>query len=49
MSNRDIGARLFLSPRTVGFHLSNVFGKLGIAARGELRGMQLRDRGQVDR
>jgi DNA-binding CsgD family transcriptional regulator len=40
-SNRDIGAQLFLSPRTVGFHLSNVFGKLGIAARGELRGMEL--------
>jgi DNA-binding CsgD family transcriptional regulator len=30
-----------LSPRTVGFHLSNVFGKLGIASRGELRGMRL--------
>jgi DNA-binding CsgD family transcriptional regulator len=42
-SNRDIGAQLFLSPRTVGFHLSNVFGKLGIAARGELRGMELEE------
>jgi DNA-binding CsgD family transcriptional regulator len=41
MSNREIAGKLFLSPRTVGFHLSNVFGKLGIAARGELRGMRL--------
>jgi DNA-binding CsgD family transcriptional regulator len=41
MSNRDIGSKLFLSPRTVGFHLSNVFGKLGIASRTELRGIKL--------
>jgi ATP/maltotriose-dependent transcriptional regulator MalT len=43
LSNRDIGAKLFLSPRTAGFHLSNVFGKLGIASRAELRGMELDD------
>jgi ATP/maltotriose-dependent transcriptional regulator MalT len=48
MSNRDIGAKLFLSPRTVGFHLSNVFGKLGIASRGELRGMHLEDTGSAE-
>ena len=40
LSNREIGTKLYLSPRTVGFHLSNVFGKLGIASRGELRGMK---------
>jgi len=36
MSNSDIGAQLFLSPREVGWHLGNVFGKLGIRSRHEL-------------
>ncbi|MBZ4323212.1 helix-turn-helix domain-containing protein, partial [Streptomyces huiliensis] len=36
LSNRDIGARLFISPRTAGYHLSNVYPKLGIGSRREL-------------
>jgi DNA-binding NarL/FixJ family response regulator len=38
LSNPEIGARLFLSPRTVEWHLHKVFGKLGIRSRRELDG-----------
>ena len=38
LSNPEIGARLFLSPRTVEWHLRKVFGKLGIHSRYELTG-----------
>jgi DNA-binding CsgD family transcriptional regulator len=37
LSNREIGQRLYLSHRTVGFHLYRIFPKLGIASRAELR------------
>ncbi|MGY1901061.1 AAA family ATPase [Nocardia gipuzkoensis] len=35
-SNREIGAQLFLSPRTVSSHLYKAFPKLGISSRAEL-------------
>ena len=36
LTNRDVGARLFLSPHTIDFHLRQIYRKLGIRSRVEM-------------
>jgi DNA-binding CsgD family transcriptional regulator len=41
LSNKDVAAQCWISPRTVAFHLRNVFTKAGITSRGELAQLHL--------
>jgi DNA-binding CsgD family transcriptional regulator len=47
LSNPEIGARLFISPRTAKYHLSSAFTKLGISSRGQLHRVLPSDPGTV--
>jgi DNA-binding CsgD family transcriptional regulator len=44
LTNREIGERLFISPRTVQTHLSHVFSKLGFSSRRDLARLVARRR-----
>ena len=41
LSNPEVAARLYVSRKAVEYHLRNIYGKLGIASRRELRDRQL--------
>jgi len=41
LSNRDAAAQLFLSSRTIDFHLRNVFTKLAVSSHAELAALDL--------
>ena len=41
LSNKDVAAECWVSPRTVAFHLRNVFAKAGVTSRGELAQLEL--------
>jgi DNA-binding CsgD family transcriptional regulator len=46
--NREVAAQLFLSPRTIDYHLRKVFMKSGISSRAELAQLDLGDPGGAE-
>jgi ATP/maltotriose-dependent transcriptional regulator MalT len=48
-TNREVGAQLYLSPKTIEWHLGHVYGKLGIRSRTELgRALETREAAPIE-
>jgi DNA-binding CsgD family transcriptional regulator len=47
LTNKEVASRLVLSPKTVEYHLGNIFAKLGVSSRTELAIRLARDRTAV--
>ncbi len=47
LSNREAAAQLYLSPKTVEYHLAHAFTKLGVRSRHQLTN-RIRDRDRED-
>jgi DNA-binding CsgD family transcriptional regulator len=47
LTNKEVAAQLFLSPRTIDSHLRNVFGKLGITSRMQLTRLPLGEEEEI--
>ena len=45
LSNREIGDRLFISPKTAEHHVSRIYGKLGLKSRAEAAAWAVRSLG----
>jgi DNA-binding NarL/FixJ family response regulator len=41
LSNPEVAEQLYISRKAVEYHLRNIYGKLAITSRGELRAVQL--------
>ena len=41
LTNKEVAAQIWVSPRTVAFHLRNVFAKAGVTSRGQLAQLDL--------